>query len=290
MKYKLTTLLPVLGAGLLLIAGSSCKKDASANENSYTVFKEVSYGASAAEKMDIYLPAGHTAANTPAIVLIHGGAWVSGDKAEFSDAVTALQSHLGDYALFNINYRLLGFDGTNPWPTQLNDVEAAIDFIVSQAETYRFNPDKLVIVGASAGAHLGLLKAYSRNTGGRIKAVIDLFGPVDMKDLYNNPADPVLPTVLDFFLNGTPVSSPAIYEAASPLYQVTPDAPPTLIFHGQYDPLVPVKQSESLHNRLLAAGVPTDLIIYPDEGHGWTGRNLADTYVRAAGFIRQQVQ
>lgn len=293
MRYPINTFLRAMGVILLITGGISCKREGSAEGSGpkAAVFKDVSYGsASSAQKMDIYLPAGRNRNNTPAIVLIHGGAWVSGDKTEFNETVAALQSRLGEYALFNINYRLLGLlNGSNPWPVQLEDVEAAIDFIIAQGEIYQFNPDKLIIIGASAGAHLGLLKAYAHNEDGRVKAVIDLFGPTDIKDLYNNPPDPSLPVVLGSFLNGTPASNPAAYEAASPLYQVTLNAPPTLIFHGTADPLVPVKQSDSLFKRLQAAGVATDLIIYPGEGHGWTGSNLTDTYTRAVNFIRQQV-
>jgi acetyl esterase/lipase len=248
----------------------------------------VSYGKHAQQKLDYYLPANRNSNDTKVLVLIHGGGWVGGDKRDFNTTVDSLKTELNDYAIFNINYRLATMSGTNLWPSQLNDVDAAIQFIIENAEAYNINPEKIVLAGASAGAHLALLQAYSSNNEKRIKAVIDLFGPTDMEDMYSN-ATGNFPFLLSIFLNGTPASNKIGYEKASPVKQITKDAPPTLILHGTNDRTVPIRQSELLKSALDKNNVVNQYVTYKGEGHGWYGKNLSDTYDKMVNFIRQNV-
>jgi acetyl esterase/lipase len=248
----------------------------------------VSYGKHAQQKLDYYLPANRNSNDTKVLVLIHGGGWVGGDKRDFNTTVDSLKNELNDYAIFNINYRLATMSGTNLWPSQLNDVDAAIQFIIENAEAYNINPGKIVLAGASAGAHLALLQAYSSNNEKRIKAVIDLFGPTDMEDMYAN-ATGNFPFLLSIFLNGTPASNKIGYEKASPVKQITKDAPPTLILHGTNDRTVPIRQSELLKSALDKNNVVNQYVTYKGEGHGWYGKNLSDTYDKMVNFIRQNV-
>jgi acetyl esterase/lipase len=248
----------------------------------------VSYGKHAQQKLDYYLPANRNSNDTKVLVLIHGGGWVGGDKRDFNATVDSLKNELHDYAIFNINYRLATMSGTNLWPSQLNDVDAAIQFIIENAEAYNINADKIVLAGASAGAHLALLQAYSSNNERRIKAVIDLFGPTDMEDMYAN-ATGNFPFLLSIFLNGTPSSNKIGYERASPVKQITKDAPPTLILHGTNDRTVPIRQSELLRTALEKNNVVNQYVTYKGEGHGWYGKNLSDTYDKMVNFIRQNV-
>jgi len=94
---------------VLLCALASCKKSNQVVRKSdlpdSTVYN-VPYGADAAQKMDVYLPAGRTTSSTPFIVVVHGGGWTSGDKGEFNAIISRLQTMLPGYAFFNINYRL----------------------------------------------------------------------------------------------------------------------------------------------------------------------------------------
>jgi acetyl esterase/lipase len=248
----------------------------------------VSYGKHAQQKLDYYLPANRNSNDTKVLVLIHGGGWVGGDKRDFNTTVDSLKTELNDYAIFNINYRLATMSGTNLWPSQLNDVDAAIQFIIENAEAYNINPEKIVLAGASAGAHLALLQAYSSNNEKRIKAVIDLFGPTDMEDMYSN-ATGNFPFLLSIFLNGTPSSNKIGYEKASPVKQITKNAPPTLILHGTNDRTVPIRQSELLKSALDKNNVVNQYVTYKGEGHGWYGKNLSDTYDKMVNFIRQNV-
>jgi acetyl esterase/lipase len=272
----------------LIVLNTSCKKNETNNVSQWQEIKNVSYGTDALQNMDVYLPAARSSTSTKALILIHGGAWVGGDKTDMDSAVTSLKSLLPDYAIFNINYRLAALPSTNLWPTQLNDVNSAVDFIVSKSAEYNFNSSKMAIGGASAGAHLALLKAYKQNSA-NLKAVVDMFGPTDMKDLYikNTNYQPLL----TIFMGGTPTTNPAAYSNASPLFAVNTNTVPTILLHGTADIVVPISESDSLSNRLTAAGITNQFEKYQFEGHGfWSAANSADAYSKIAAFIKLNVK
>lgn len=271
--------------------GGACKKaepGIDANNLPAEEILNVSYGADAQQKMDIYLPQGRNTTGTKAMILLHGGAWASGDKADITSTVQALRILLPDYAFFNVNYRL-ATTGGNLWPTQLDDLNAAFNFIISHADHYKYNGNKIVVGGASSGAHLAMLKAYGNNNGS-IKAIVDLFGPTDMKDLYNNSTGSTQ-ALLALFMGGTPTSNPANYTSASPLTFVNASSVPTIILHGTADNVVPIHQSDSLNNRLANAGVIKEYHKYPGEVHGvWSPANNADAYAKVAAFVKLHVK
>src|SRR6516164_5144990 len=146
---------------ILICACVSCKKSNQAVRKSDlpdSTSMNISYGADAAQKMDVYLPAGRSTSSTPFIVVIHGGGWTEGDKGEFNAIIAQLQTKLHAYAFFNINYRL--FNGsTNQYPSQEDDVKLAVNFIFNKSADYNIS-NKMVMMGASAGAQLALLQAY----------------------------------------------------------------------------------------------------------------------------------
>ncbi|HAI85059.1 MAG TPA: esterase [Chitinophagaceae bacterium] len=274
----------------IAITGSSCSKSTDNTSNGELPAQtliDVAYGSDPLQKMDIYLPQGRTTANTKVAVLIHGGAWLAGDKADFNNDIPTLRAQLPDYAFFNINYRLATLQGANRWPTQLNDVNAAYQFLKNKFNEYQVNGDKTIVLGASAGAQLALMQAYQNNSDNKIKVVVDLFGPTDLTDLYNNPPDPQYPNLLQIFMSGTPTSNTANYNSASPIRFVNNQVPPTIIFHGTNDNVVPIRQSDSLHARLQRANVITQYTRYNGEAHGWSGNNLVDTYNKSVAFIKQ---
>ena len=270
----------------------SCKKDdaAETNNTAQLDIKDVAYGNDALQKMDVYLPEGRSTANTYALIMIHGGSWAGGDKADFNTDIATVRSQLGNYAIFNINYRLA--NGSSITLPQLTaDIDAAYNFIAGKGAEYNINTTKLALMGASAGGHLALLKAYKANTDSRIKAVVDLFGPVDMAWMYNNHPQPAFSQlVIGNLMGTTPTGNPALYSNGSPINFVTASVPPTIIFHGTADQVVPINESERLQVKLQTAGVIHQYITYPGEQHGWTGTNLTDTYNKAIAFIKQYVK
>ncbi len=269
----------------------SCKKESTPNPSPVQIPEKtelnVAYGTDASQKMDVYLPANRTTSATKVIILIHGGGWTQGDKADFTPYVDSLKKRLPAYAIFNINYRLA--TGTvNFFPTQENDVKSAIDFIYSKRSEYAIS-DKFVLLGASAGGHLSLLHAYKNITPVRIKAVVDFFGPTELVDMYNNPANPLVPLLLMQVTGGTPTTVPSIYQQAGPYNFVTAQSPPTIILHGGADIVVSFSQSVLLKTRLQTMGVVNQYIFYPTENHGWTGANLTDSFDKITAFLNANV-
>jgi acetyl esterase/lipase len=251
--------------------------------------KNVLYGEDTAHNLDIYLPANRDTLNTKMLFFIHGGGWNSGDKNDFNEAITAIRKDLPEHAIFNINYRLAVNQATR-FPAQMNDIQSALNFIQSKGREYKINTNKIGFVGASAGAHLALLYAYKNSNEGRIKAVVDLFGPTDLRDMYNHHPIPLQARpVLINFLGSRPAANPEIYEQASPLNFVNAQSVPTQIFHGSSDFVVPITQSTALKAKLEASNVKVEMTVYPTEGHGWYGNNLVDTYAKAVRFIKENV-
>ncbi len=236
------------------------------------------------QNMDIYLPPNRTDVNTKVFVMIHGGAWTAGDKSDFTSTVSTIQSGLSNYAIININYRLAAVPATNLWPTQYTDVKAAFDYIISNANHYHYNANKIIVMGASAGAHLAMLKAYNNNTDARIKAVVNFFGPTDMVELYNFQTG-INQQLFSLFMGGTPISNAPAYSTASPLTFVNASSPATIIFHGTADAVVPLSQSTRLNTALQTAGVIKQYNEYAGEGHGaFSAANNADAFSKAIAF------
>lgn len=252
--------------------------------------KDVAYGTDAAQKMDIYLPAARSTATTKVLVFIHGGSWSSGDKNEFDEAIAAILPKLTNYAMVNINYRLAN-NGTNKFPVQMTDIQSALDFVKSKSSEYMIDANKVGLIGASAGAHLALLQAYKFNADGRIKAVVDLFGPTDLNDLYvNHPFPTASQPVLVNLLGTTPAANAALYQQASPINFISSQSVPTQIFHGTLDIINPISQSLALKAKLQTNNVKVEMTTYTGEGHGWIGNNLLDTYNKAVAFITENVK
>ena len=247
----------------------------------------IAYGTDASQKMDVYLPAGRTTGATKVIVLIHGGGWTQGDKADFTPYVDTLKKRLSNYAVVNISYRLAN-GTTNFFPTQENDTRSALDFIYSKRSEYNIS-DKFVLLGASAGGHLALLQAYKYSSPVKIKAVVDFFGPTELVDMYNNPPNPLIPVLLLQVTGGTPTALPALYQQSSPLNFATAQSPPTIIFHGGVDNVVSPSQSVMLKNKLQTLGVTNQYVFYPTENHGWSGANLTDSFEKLVSFLTANV-
>ncbi len=271
---------------------ASCSKEDTASPDTSTTMLNVSYGSDAAQKMDVYLPANRTTANTKVILMIHGGGWTSGDKADFTSFVDTLKRRLPDYAIFNINYRLSA-NPNNLFPAQELDTKAAVEYIYSKAAEYKIS-NKYVLMGASAGAHLAMLQAYKYNAPVKAKAVVSFFGPSDLTDMYNNPVggNPLFSLVLSGAVGATPVQNAAIYTNSSPVTFISnSSAMPTILLHGGSDPLVSSSQSVAVQNKLNIAGIVNQYVPYPTGGHGdWDAATYTDAFNKIQLFLETNVQ
>lgn len=253
-----------------------------------SIYLNVAYGSDPKQVMDIYLPSDRTIQSTKILFMIHGGSWSGGDKNGFRGYIDSLKKHLPDYAYVNVNYRLAS-SSQNKFPAQENDIKLALSFVLDKTAEYRVSRD-VILLGASAGAHLALLQAYKYADPVKVKAVISFFGPSDFNYMYNNPVFPQVPQLLELLLGGSPKDNEVIYHDSSPINYVTSQSCPTLLFQGGKDPLVNPKQSELLKARLQKEGVMNELVVYPDEGHGWRGSNLSDSFDKIAAFLAETVR
>ena len=251
--------------------------------------QNIAYGADPLQKMDVYLPAGRSAA-TKVLIMIHGGGWSTGDKSELTVYVDTMKKRLPDYAIININYRL-SINATTTFPTQENDVKAALDYVYSKRNEFQIS-DKYVLLGVSAGSHLALLQAYKYASPVKIKAAVNFFGPTDMTAMYNDPASIFAPpsSISQLFNGATPTSNPMIYSQSSPITFANAQAVPTIILHGGTDPVVKVTQATTLRDKLISFNIPQQYVFYPTQGHGWSGTTLTDSFNKIQAFLAQYVQ
>ena len=251
--------------------------------------QNVAYGADPLQKMDVYLPGGRSAA-TKVLIMIHGGGWSTGDKSELTVYVDTMKNRLPDYAIININYRL-AVNATTTFPTQENDLKAALDYIYSKRNEFKIS-DKYVLLGVSAGAHLALLQAYKYTSPVKIKAVVYFFGPTDMAAMYNDPASIFAPpsSISQLFNGATPASNPMVYSQSSPITFANAQAVPTIILHGGADPLVKVTQATTLRDKLISFNIANQYVFYPTLGHGWAGADLTDSFNKIQAFLTLYVQ
>ncbi|MFL5742521.1 MAG: prolyl oligopeptidase family serine peptidase [Flavisolibacter sp.] len=275
-----------LSLSVLFLA--SCKKSTNDYVDPYQTINNLSYGSDPSETMDLYLPTSRNADSTKLLVLIHGGAWTEGDKKDFDVYLPVLKQRLPGWAFANINYRL-ATTIINHFPTQENDMKLAVDFLSDKSSTYQFSK-KFVFLGASAGAHMALLQAYKNNSP-HIEAVVDFYGPSDMKALYDSAAPGSINQVgLQILMNGTPLQNPSMYQSSSPINFISAQTPPTLILHGSADLIVPVSESVGLRHQLQQAGIPVELDIYPNMGHEiWPDPIMNDAFDKIGNFIKTYV-
>ncbi len=216
----------------------------------------------------------------PALVVIHGGSWRNGDKGEGSTDPTVTNRIFASRGItvYDIEYRLV--PGAT-FPAQLEDVACALGFIRAHAAEDGVDPERVALLGRSAGAHLALVAAYRSGRDplpdgcGRpatVRGVISLYGPTDLARGYRVPADPDLiggsASIADF-LGGTPDEIPAIYALATPQRSLDHPVPPTLLIHGGADQIVKPFHSESLAAALSQSGSPVALVELPWAGHGF---------------------
>jgi acetyl esterase/lipase len=219
-------------------------------------------------RLDVYVPdQPPVPGGRPVLVAIHGGGWRGGSKGEYGRSLLELTR--AGLVVAAVDYRLSG-PGSPSWPGNLDDVREAVRWIRRHATEFGIDPAKVAVVGASAGAHLGLLLALDpegSQTLGPISAVIDFYGPSDLRSLRATRAAAGEPVTL--MLGGGPDQVPDRYDAASPVRLVKPGAPPVLIFHGDDDLLVPLDQSRALVEALQASQVPNRLVVVPGARHGF---------------------
>jgi acetyl esterase/lipase len=203
----------------------------------------------------------------PAIVVIHGGGWLEGDRSSFASRKHGVPGNIEDFAelgfvAVTINYRL---SGEAPFPAALEDCKCAVRWLRAHAGEYNLDPKHVGAYGNSAGGHLALLlglvgkdagleaEGPHREHSGAVQAVVSDSGPLDLLEQYRHGA---LRRAVAQFLGGPPEGRQAdLYKSASPAHQITPHAPPLLLLYGGADEQVPVETADRFVLALGRAGL-----------------------------------
>ncbi len=217
--------------------------------------------------LDIYLP--DSPGPHPAILFVHGGAWHTGDKRRLAPLARFFAER--GYVGFSINYRLAP---SYRYPAALEDLRCAVKWIRAHAVDYGVDPNRIAAVGTSAGAHLVALLATATETlapcgnpgiSSQVRAVIALFGPMDLLSAVGTPAE----VAVEDFLGASAREDPDLWREASPITWVSADDPPFLLIHGRDDRVVPYEESVRMADALRRVGVEVRLVLIPGAGHGF---------------------
>jgi alpha-L-fucosidase 2 len=247
-----------------------------------TVRKDIEFASVGSAKLalDAYVP--KTGRGPfPAIVWVHGGGFVSGDKAQFPRSLLDPIFEAG-FAMISLNYRLAP---TNPFPACVDDVETGIRYIKEHAADLKVNPRKLVLMGESAGGLIVSVTGARAKPENRVAGVISLFGEHDLiTRVQENPcimdgrAEPMpaggcLSPGLKALLNVSAANpeSMSIIRQASAVTYVRRDLPPYLLIHGTREFHVPYEQAVSMHDRMQRAGADCTLLSIIGGSHGTGG-------------------
>lgn len=292
---------------LLLAASSLWAQDLSAqkknalsvaekNQVEVTLDQPYAGNENAKQRVDLYLPKKRNSDRPlPVVALIHGGGWVNGDRLGY--AAAAIQfARTGAYAAVGVGYRLTK---EARWPAQVYDCKAAIRWIRAHAKEFNLDPDKIAVMGSSAGGHLSSLLGTSGDVkelegdlgpntafSSRVQCVVNLCGPEDFTQalMFDKEKKPVLndPAVIGL-LGGNYEEKHAEAVAASPVTYVSKDDPPFITFQGTADQRVAFLHAEAIHAALQKAGVPSLLV--PITGGGHSSVSHPEVIARAKLFV-----
>lgn len=212
----------------------------------------------------VYRPA-YVHGAVPAILVIHGGTWRDGDRGEFAPFNAYLASR--DYVVAAMDYRL-----APQWrfPAARDDVLSALAYLKVYSSDLGIDPTQLALLGRSGGGQLALLAAYTAQDPA-VRGVISLYGQSDLRFEYEHPAPRGVRDTrgaLEAYLGGAPgTNADDSYYTASPVNFVSASSPPSLLVHGERDPIVSPDQTSRLEARLQQSGVKNLFVRLPWATH-----------------------
>ncbi|MCC3217081.1 alpha/beta hydrolase [Chryseobacterium sp. X308] len=249
--------------------------------------------------LDLYTPKNATTEKLPVLIYVHGGGWVEGDKVVNADnylETTVKKLIDKQYAVISINYTLLSDSIHFPMP--LEDTKDAIRWVRKNAEKYNLDTNNIGLFGASAGAHLSLMAAYTPDNtylgnpelssySAKVNYVIDHYGPADLNKLFHTRLGTIpvgmiglmskkivglqenlVKGISGYNIRKDQDSAIDYLKTISPVYFVSGGVP-TLIVQGNNDKIVPLSQSKKLHRKLNRAKIQNSLIVVDGGVHGF---------------------
>jgi acetyl esterase/lipase len=261
-----------------VVCNSAVQARSAVAEDGYKIIPDVVYGhkAGMALTFDVIRP---KKANGAGVLFMVSGGWISfwvppetfigPNVPEYLKTFGHVLDH--GYTLFIVRH------GSSPQfkvPEAVADVRRATRYIRLNAAKFDVDPDRLGVCGGSAGGHLSLMLGTASDEGDknakdevdrtsdRLAAVVAYFPPVDMREWVGTKIDQF--PALDF--------DKKLAESVSPIRFVTNDDPPTLLIHGDKDPLVALSNSQRILDEFKKHKVECDLVVISGAGHGFFGK------------------
>ena len=254
-------------------------------EETFAVTKGIPYAQRGETSLlaDVYVPKGE--GPFPGVLVVHGGAWMAGNKSRMANTAKLLAEH--GYTAVSINYRLAP---QHVWPAQIEDCKTAVRWMRQNAAQYKIDPTRMAGYGYSAGGQLVALLGTTDATCGlegletvktdpnekpagvqpndvtaacdtRLQCIVAGGAPCDFRLL--PPRSPRL----SYWLGGTRLDKPLLYEQASPANFISRDDPPMFFYHGAVDAVVPLDSPQNMAKQMTAAGCQATVYVVPDAGH-----------------------
>jgi len=225
-------------------------------------------------RLDACLP--NSPVKTPAAIIVHGGGWVRGDRRIDVEPLFEPLSQAG-LAWFSISYRLA--TDVTQFGVAIDDVQSAIRYVKAHAYEYNIDPNRIALIGESAGGQLAAMAVLRGGADVSVKAVVAIYTPTDLVSLVKNSR--YVPAQMQNAIKGSPWESFILagLSQLSPIENIRRGMPPFLFIHGTSDMLVPFEQSKQMCERMRKAGASCE--IYPVEGAGhgirWWDSNRASS-------------
>ncbi|MEI8206440.1 MAG: alpha/beta hydrolase [Kiritimatiellales bacterium] len=249
------------------------------NGTNYKLYSNASYsGAEQNQLMDVYLPNNSKSTPCPAVLIIHGGGWTGGDKADPRERAFAEFMIDEGYAAVSVNYTLTTFEGAawkskrlkGSWPQNIYDCKSALRWMKKNADELGIDQNRIAVIGGSAGGHLALLTGLSAenetlNSGGSfldqnnsVRCIIDFYGIPDVRRWGGGS-----------FIDESRQEHPEIWALASPVEHLSKKSPPILIVHGTADATVKIDLSNEFVEILKAKSLPHQYVVIENAPHSF---------------------
>lgn len=312
---KIKSFIFVTLALLLIVGAAGCSAVQSVMPGGSGTFtsvdpthKDLAYAeVSNAQKLDLYIPTSGTGP-FPVVIMVHGGGFMFGDKADGAGLTGVDQLLSAGYAVASINYRL---SGEAQYPAQIYDAKASVRFLRANAEKYNLDPEKFGAWGASAGGNLVSLLGTTcgvaelegdlgnNDQSSCVQAVVDWFGPIDflkMQEQFegtscssstNDTSSP------ESKLVGAAIQTvPEQVAMTNPMNYITADDAPFFIENGTADCNIPPIQNKNLADALSAV-IGADKVTYVSlegAGHGGSEFETEENLKMVIGFLDEYLK
>ncbi len=271
---------------------------------SYNLHRDISYKNTPENlplKLDIYQPKNTNGKKLPVAIYIHGGAWSFGSKEMITYKFRAyILSQLLQNQYTVISADFTNIDSDKHVDRSLQDIQDIIKWIRDNDTIYNLDKENIGILGGSSGAHLAMMTAYSQNNDRSqhlpvLNYVVNLYGPTDLNELFRTDARPAIQKWFKFYypktyktrhkkikqLTGFDIDNQknkAIQRCRelSPVNYITKNTVPTLIFHGNEDAVVDIRQAELLVEKLKEKKINHQYFVVDNANHTFNNISLED--------------